>query len=405
VGTAPAGEGLRGPLRGIRVLELGQLIAAPVATRLLAEFGAEVIKVEPPAGGDPLRAWGETADGVPLWWKVQARNKRLVTADLRRPEGRSLVLRLVPHCDVLVENFRPGRLAAWGMDDATLRELRPDLVIVHISGYGQSGPYRDRPGFGNVAESMGGLRYVTGEPDGPPLRTGVSLGDEVAALHAVIGALLGLLGRERDGAGETVDVALTEAVFSLLESMIPEYRHLGRVRERTGNRLLNAAPSGVYRSRDGRWLAIGGNGDSIFARLCQVLGHPELPSDERFRDNRGRVRHAAELDALIGAWVGERDADEVLERLTAAGVPAGPVYSVADIAADPQFAAREMILGVPDPDLGVVWMPGIAPKLARQPGAVAWAGGGLGADNEAVYGGLLGLSAEELRQLAERGVI
>jgi formyl-CoA transferase len=382
------------PLAGIRVLELGQLIAAPVATRILADFGAEVIKVEPPGTGDPLRGWG-AGDSTSLWWRYQSRGKRLVTADLRQPAGRDLVRRLASHCDVLVENFRPGRLAEWGLGDDELRAARPDMVIVHVSGFGQTGPYRDRPGFGNVAESMGGLRYITGDPGGPPMRVGVSLGDELAALHAVIGVLLGLRARP-----ETVDVALTESVFSVLENTLAEYKHLGMVRERTGNMLLNAAPSGVYRTADGRWLAIGGNGDSIFRRLCHAMGRQDLAADPGLADNRGRMARAAELDEVLSRWVAAHTLGEAMAVLGEAQVPAGPVYSIADIAADPQFQARDMIVEVDG-----FHMPGVVPRLAEHAGRIAWAGGELGRDNGEVYGRLLGLSADEIDALTRRGVI
>lgn len=380
------------PLSGIRVLELGQLIAAPVATRILADFGAEVVKVEPPGSGDPLRTWGA---GDSLWWRHQSRGKRLVTADLRQEAGRDLVRRLVAHCDVLVENFRPGRLAEWGLGDDDLRPVRRDLVIVHVSGYGQTGPYRTRPGFGNIAESMGGLRYLSGEPDGPPMRVGVSLGDEIAALHAVIGVLLGLRARP-----ETVDVALTESVFSVLENTLTEYVHLGVVRERTGNVLLNAAPSGVYETADHRWLAIGGNGDSIFRRLCRAIGRDDLASDPGLADNRGRMARVGELNAVLAGWVGAHPLDEAMAVLEGADVPAGPVYSIADIAADPQSRARDMIM-----EVGGFAMPGVVPRLSEHPGRVAWAGMALGAHNAEVYGQLLGIGADELAGLARQGVI
>ncbi|HVB10886.1 MAG TPA: CoA transferase [Bacillota bacterium] len=380
------------PLSGIRVLELGQLIAAPVATRILADFGADVVKVEPPGSGDPLRSWGR---GDQLWWRYQSRGKRLVTADLRQEAGRDLVRRLIAHCDVLVENFRTGRLADWGLGDDELRVLRPDLVIAHISGYGQTGPYRDRPGFGNIAESMGGLRYITGEPDGPPMRVGISLGDEVAALHAVIGVLLGLRARP-----ETVDVALTESVFSLLENTLAEWRHLGVVRERTGNVLLNAAPSGVYEAADHRWLAIGGNGDSIFRRLCHAIGRTDLAEDPSLADNRGRMARVDELNQVLAGWVGAHTVDEAMAVLEAAEVPAGPVSSIADIDSDPQLRARDMIMAVEG-----YAMPGIVPRLAEHPGHVGWAGGEVGAHNAEIYGQLLGLGRDELAALAAKGVI
>jgi formyl-CoA transferase len=309
--------------------------------------------------------------------------------------GRDLVRGLIPHCDVLVENFRPGRLAEWRLGDDDLRALRPDLVIVHVSGYGQSGPYRDRPGFGNIAESIGGLRYITGDPEGPPMRVGISLGDELAALQAVIGLLLGLRARP-----ETVDVALTESVFSVLENTLTEYRHLGVIRERTGNLQLNAAPSGVYKTADGHWLAIGGNGDSIFRRLCHAIGRDDLGRDPTLADNRGRLVRARELDLVLRDWVAGQALNDAMAALEAAQVPAGPVASIADIATDPQFQARDMIIEVDG-----FAMPGIVPRLGGHPGQVRWAGAPLGAHNAEVYGELLGLKEDGLAALAREGVI
>jgi crotonobetainyl-CoA:carnitine CoA-transferase CaiB-like acyl-CoA transferase len=401
-----------GPLAGVRVLELGNFVAAPMAARILADFGAEVVKVEPPDRGDELRAWGTripTTDGATIsaWWLSMARNKRLVTLDLRQPAGRDLALRLAARCDIVIENFRPGRLEAWDLGPERLHAANPRLVLIRISGFGQTGPYRERAGYGNVGEAMGGLRYVTGYADRPPVRVQISLGDALAAQQAVMGGLMALRHAERTGRGQVVDVAIAESVFAMTEAMLTEYLHAGVVRERSGNIIERAAPSNVYRTADGHWMAISANGENVFPRLATAMGRPDLAADERFRNNPARVAHVDELDALIGAWVGARARDEVQRILDAAGVPAGPVYSVADIAADPQFQAREMITRVPDervPD-GTVAMPGIVPALSATPGTIIHSGRQLGADNAAVYGDLLGIGAEEIAALRARGVI
>jgi crotonobetainyl-CoA:carnitine CoA-transferase CaiB-like acyl-CoA transferase len=399
------------PLAGVRVLELGSFVAAPLATRMLADFGAEVIKIEAPGRGDELRAWGTmipTRTGrISAWWLTQARNKRLITLDLRQPAGQALALQLARRCDVVVENFRPGRLEAWGLGWEPLSAANPRLVLVRISGFGQTGPYHQRGGYGNVGESMGGLRYVTGFPDRPPVRIGISLGDALAAQQAAFGALLALRARERDGRGQVVDVAITEAVFAMTESMLTEYAHAGIVRERMGNTMARAAPSNVYQTEDGRWLALSANGENVFRRLCQALGQPELADDPRFQNNQARIAHQAALDELLGAWLAARPLAEAQALLDAAGVPAGPVMSVSDIAADPQYQARGMIARVPDERMpeGALTMPGVVPRLAATPGALRHGGGELGADNHAVYSELLGLSAAEIERLAAAGVI
>ncbi len=390
----------RGPLAGVRVIELGSFVAAPAAARILADFGADVIKVEAPGAGDELRQWGElvpTTDGaISAWWLLLARNKRLVTLDLRSADGQALALRLIAHSQIVIENFRPGRLEEWGLSEERMRAVNPAVVLVRISGYGQTGPARDRAGYGNVSEAMGGLRYVTGFPDRPPVRVGVSLGDMLAAQQAALGALLALRVAERAGVGQVVDVALTESVFAMTEGMLTEYAHKGVVRERTGNKLLRAAPSNVYRTGDGRWIAISGNGENVFRRLARAMGQPELASDPRFTDNRARIAHDDELDAIIEAWTASRPLAEAQAALDAAGVPAGPVMSIADIAADPQFQARGMIARTPDARFagGEVVMPGVVPRLTVTPGAIRHAGGELAADNDAVFGDLLGLDAD-----------
>lgn len=400
----PAGP-LAGPLAGVRVLELGSLIAGPFCGRVLADFGAEVLKIEPPGVGDPLRTWSFVTEHGSLWAMTQSRNKKSVSVDLRTPEGREIVRRLALECQVIIENFRPGRMEEWGLGFEDLAKENPALVMVRISGFGQTGPYSRRPGFGNIAEAMGGIRYITGWPDRPPLRVGLSIGDSIAALYATIGTLMALRVAEQTGRGQVVDVALTESVFSMLESIVPEYGYDGRVRERTGNLLGGSAPSNTYPTKDGRWLAIGANGDGIFKRFTAAIGQPELAADPRFSTNQARRANVAELDALIAEWTSARTLDEAMAVLEQADVPAGPVYSVKDIADDPQYQAREMLVDLPDPRLGHILMPGVVPKLSRTPGAVRAPGPDLGADTAAVLGELLGLDEAALADLRARNVI
>ncbi|PIX75597.1 MAG: formyl-CoA transferase, partial [Rhodocyclales bacterium CG_4_10_14_3_um_filter_68_10] len=335
------------PLAGVRVLELGQFIAGPFTGKFFAEFGAEVVKIEPPGQGDPLRKWRMLAGDTSLWWSVQARGKKSVTADLRTAEGQEIARRLASRADILIENFRPGTLEKWNLGYESLAEANPGLVMVRLSGFGQSGPYRDAPGFGAVGESMGGLRYVTGFPDRPPVRLNLSIGDSLAALHGVIGALMALRQREvRGGRGQVVDVALYEAVFNMMESTLPEYDRYGVVRNRTGTNLTGIVPSNTYPSRDGRHVVIAANADSIFKRLMNAMGRRDLAEDPELAGNEGRARRAAELDEAIGAWAAGLDAQELKRRLDEAGVPNGPIYSIADIVADPHYAARGMIESV-----------------------------------------------------------
>ena len=383
-----------GALDGLVVLDLATFIAAPMCATLLGEFGAEVIKVEQPGVGDDLRRLGRQADGVSLWWLSDARNKKSITCNLRDPDGQRLVRRLCRRVDVVAENFRPGTLERWGLGYEALRAENPGLVMVRISAFGQTGPYRERPGFGNIAESMGGIRYITGWPDRPPLRVGLSLGDGIAGLYATIGALVAIVEARESGRGQVVDVALSESVFSMLESIAPEHGYDGRVRERTGNVLNGAAPSNTYLTADKHWLAVGGNGDGIFRRLCQGMGRPDLAEDPRYSSNQGRREHVEELDRIIGGWIAERTLDEAMEMLTAHDVPAGPVYSIADIAADPQYQARQMLVDVPDERVGHVLMPGVVPRLSRTPGAIRWPGPDLGAHTQEVL--------EELSASADR---
>ena len=397
------------PLEGLRVLELGSLIAGSFATRIMAEFGAEVIKVERPGTGDPLRTWRYVDPRIrtSLWWALQSRNKKLVTLNLSHPDGLVLVKRLAGKSDILLENFRPGTLEKLGLGWEALHALNPQLILVRLSGYGQTGPYRDKPGFANIGEAMGGIRYITGEPDRPPVRAGISLGDSVASLYAVIGALMAVHARDvqHRGEGQIVDVALYEAVFSLMESMVPEYDVAGIIRERTGASLPGIAPSNSYCSSDGFYVAIGGNSDAIFKRLMKVIGRPELGEDPRYRTNADRAERAEELDTLINAWTQQRPLKEILQILDEARVPAGAIYSVTEIMHDEQYRAREMILETEIKGIGSVKIPGLVPKLSATPGRVEWYGGSLGAHNADIYRGLLGLSTKELERLSGEGVI
>lgn len=397
----------RGPLSGLKVLELGSLLAGPYAARLLAEYGAEVIKVEPPDGGDPLRVWRVVHEGTSLWWYSQSRNKRCITLDLSKPRGQELARRLAARADVLVENFRPGTLERWGLGWDDLHRLNPRLVMVRISGYGQTGPLRDKPGFASIAESMAGLRYITGYPDLPPVRVGVSIGDSIAGLFAVIGALGAIYNRDvlATGEGQMVDVALYEAVFALMESMLSEYDFAGIVRERSGAAMPGITPSNTYPCRDGKYVIIGGNSDSIFRRLMEAVGRPDVAADPRFADNAGRSRQGDYLDGLITDWTSQHTLEECVSTLDAASVPVGPIFSIADIVRDPQYAARGTIEEVDAPGIGKLKVPGIVPQFSGTPPSTAWPGPPLGAHNAEVYQGILGLSESELAELKVEGVI
>lgn len=391
-------------LAGLKVLELGQLIAGPFAAKTLADFGAEVIKVEPPAGGDPLRRWRLLKDGTSVWWQVQSRNKRSLALDLRTPEGQDVVRRLAAEADVLIENFRPGALEEWNLDPAALLEANPRLVVLRISGYGQTGPYRGRPGFGVVAEAMGGMRHLTAEPGRVPVRVGVSIGDTLAALHGVIGILLALQHRHASGRGQVIDVALYEAVFNCMESLLPEYSAFGVVREAAGSALPGIAPSNAYRCRDGGYALVAGNGDSIFRRLMTLIGREDLANDPALADNTGRVARVAEIDAVIGAWTAERTVDEVLAALESAAVPAGRIYTVADIAADPHYRARGMLESVEMADGSTLAVPGICPKLSATPGGHRRNAPALGQDSGAVLREI-GLTEAQIDALRARGIV
>jgi formyl-CoA transferase len=400
-----------GALSGIRVLELGNYVAAPSAARVLADFGAEVIKVEQPGVGDQVRRWRLFRGQTSMMWRTLGRNKKSITIDIRTPEGQELIRRLAAHADVLIENYRPGKLESWNLSTTALREHNPQLIIVRISGYGQTGPHRDQPGFGGVAEAMGGLRYVTGYPDRAPTRVGVSIGDTLAGLYGVIGALMGLLAREqgRAATGETVDVALTEAVLSVMESTVPDYSAYGEVRERTGNLIKGVAPSNTYPCADRQWVVIGGNTDAVFLRLMDLIGRRDLGEAERFRDNTGRAAHAAYLDEAIAAWTSTKSLAEALAALQQALVPAGPIYAAPDIAEDAQFRARNMILkldvevepGSTEP----VLFPGVVPLLEHRPGRVGWLGPELGEHTDEVLTKMLQLTEEQVSDLRARKVV
>ena len=394
------------PLEGLRVLELGQLLAGPFAGVLLAWFGADVIKVEPPDGGDPLRTWRQMHHGTALWWYSLARNKRCITANLREPEGRDLVRRLVTHCDVVIENFRPGRMEEWGLGFDDLKAINPRVLMARISGYGQTGPYAPKPGYASVAEGYGGLRYLTGFPDRPPARANLSLGDSIAGLHAALGILTAIYHRDvRGGKGQVIDVAIFEGILNLMESVVPEFATYGHVRERHGSKVTGIVPSNSYQCADDKFIIIGGNGDSIFKRLMIAAGRPDLAEDPRVARNDGRVKHEHEIDEAITAWTRAHPFDEVLEALEKAGVPAGPIYSVADQMKDPHFRARGLFEDVTLPDGEKVTVTTFAPQLSATPGGTEWAGPPLGAHNDEVYGGLLGLSDDERASLRARGII
>ncbi|NLZ40199.1 MAG: CoA transferase [Comamonadaceae bacterium] len=391
-------------LAGLRVVEMGQLIAGPFAAKTLGDFGAEIVKIEPPAGGDPLRGWRLLQEGTSVWWQVQSRNKRSLALDLRRPEGQAVARRLVARADVLIENFRPGTLEGWGMGYEELARDNPGLVMLRISGYGQSGPYRDRPGFGAIAEAMGGLRHLTGESGRVPVRCGVSIGDTLAALHGTIGVLTALYHRKVNGGrGQVIDMALHEAVFNCMESLVPEYSAFGAVREPAGSALPGIAPSNAYRCTDGVVL-VSGNGDSIFRRLMQAIGRADLAQDPALAHNAGRVARVEEIDGAIGAWTAARSVAEVLDALAAASVPAGRVYTARDIAADPHYRARAMLLEQTTRDGRRLEVPGIVPKLLGTPGRLRHAAPRLGEDSDAVLREL-GCSDEEIARLRAGGVV
>lgn len=393
-----------GPLQGLKVIELGQLIAGPFAAKTLADFGAEVIKIEPPGTGDPLRQWRLVKDGTSVWWQVQSRNKRSVALDLRKPEAQEIVRKLAQEADVLIENFRPGAMEGWGLGPEVLLSLNPRLIMLRVSGYGQTGPYRDRPGFGVVGEAMSGLRHLTGEPGRVPVRVGVSIGDTLAALHGVIGILMALHHRHTSGKGQVIDVALYEAVFNCMESLLPEYDAFGAVRGPAGSALPGIAPTNAYRCADGAYALVAGNGDSIFKRLMHCIGRPDLADDPELGSNAGRVKRVAELDAAIGAWTAQHSVEAVLDALARAEVPSGKIYTVADIAADPHYAARGMLEKITLDDGSPLTVPGFVPKLSATPGGHVRNAPRLGQDTDAVLREV-GLSQTQIAELRARGVV
>jgi formyl-CoA transferase len=392
-----------GALSGLKVVELGQLIAGPFAAKTLADFGADVIKIEPPGTGDPLRQWRLLKEGTSVWWQVQSRNKRSLALDLRQAEAQGIVRQLATEVDVLIENFRPGAMEAWGLGSDVLLKLNPGLIMLRISGYGQTGPYKDKPGFGVVAEAMGGLRHLSGEPGRLPVRVGVSMGDTLASLHGVVGILMALYEKQKSGLGQVIDVALYEAVFNCMESLLPEFSEFGAVRGPAGSALPGIAPTNAYLCKDGCAL-IAGNGDSIFKRLMTAIGREDLGADPSLGSNAGRVKRVEELDAAIGAWTARLSVVEVLEALDAAAVPAGRIYTIEDIASDPHYLARGMLAEVQMNDGTLLKVPGMVPKLSRTPGAHRRNAPHLGQDTDAVLTEL-GISAEQIQAMRQRGIV
>ena len=393
-----------GPLAGLKVLELGQLIAGPFAAKTLADFGADVLKIETPGAGDPLRKWRLLKDGTSVWWQVQSRNKRSLALDLKQPEAQEIVRKLASESDVLIENFRPGAMEGWGLGPDVLQALNPRLIMLRISGYGQTGPYRDRPGFGVVAEAMGGLRHLTAEPGRVPVRVGVSIGDTLAALHGLIGILMALHHRSGSGVGQVIDVALYEAVFNCMESLLPEYSAFGAIRGPGGSALPGIAPSNAYLCNDGGYALIAGNGDSIYKRLMNTIGRNELGNDPALKDNAGRVARIEEIDHAIGLWTAQRSVTEVLAALDAASVPAGRIYTIADIAADPHYQARGMLQSVQMSDGSTLTVPGVVPKLSVTPGSQRRNAPALGQDTDEVLRGI-GLNAAQIQALKDKGIV
>jgi formyl-CoA transferase len=394
------------PLQDLRVLELGTLLAGPFTGRMLGDFGAEIIKVEPPGKSDPMRDWGKAKDGIGLWWPIQSRNKKSITLNLREEGGQSILKELVKDCDVIIENFRPGTMEKWNLSYETLSEINPKIIMVRTSGFGQTGPYKNRAGFGSVGEAMGGLRNVTGFTDRPPSRIGVSIGDTLAALFATIGCLVALHERERSGRGQVVDTALYESVFSIMESIIPDYLLAGYIRERMGNILPGVAPSNIYFTQDKTYIVIGANADGVFRRLCEAMEQPELADDPRFSTHHARGENMKLLDSMIEEWTKTMPAKEALAILEEKGVPSGLIYTAKDIVEDPQYQEREMIIKVEHPQLGEFPMPGVVPKLSRTPGKVKHVGPDvMGKHNVEVYQELLGFDDEKLKELQEKRII
>ena len=393
-----------GPLADLKVIEMGQLIAGPFAAKTLADFGAEVIKIESPKSGDPLRVWRVMHEGTSLWWQVQSRNKKSLSLDLRQKEGQDIVRELIKTADVLIENFRPGTLESWGMGPEELLNINPRLIVLRISGYGQTGPYKDKPGFGVIAEAMGGMRHLTAEPGRVPVRVGISIGDTLAALHGVIGILMSLHERNRSGKGQVIDVALYEAVFNCMESLLPEFSLKGIVREAAGSALPGIAPTTAYRCKDNAYALIAGNGDSIYKRLMHAIDRDDLGQDPDLSDNTGRVRRVNEIDQAISDWSATLSVDEVLKVLDAAQVPAGKIYNIADISKDPHYIARGMIEKLTLRDGSQLDVPGVVPKLSRTPGHRPKLAPELGEDTHATLKSI-GISDEQIKILLDKGIV
>jgi crotonobetainyl-CoA:carnitine CoA-transferase CaiB-like acyl-CoA transferase len=400
----------RPTLDGMRVLEIGHFVAAPFCTRLLADLGADIVKIEP-LNGDPVRQWGEQIDGRSLWWSIHGRNKRSLALDLKAPEAREIVLRLVAQSDALVENFRPGQLAKLGLGDDVLREARPELVIAHVSGYGQTGPWRDRAAFGVIGEAIGGLRHLTNHPPGtfglPPVRVGVSIGDSIAGLYAAFGIMSAVWQRDRaagDGRGRSLDVALTESVFSMMEAMLPEYGKLGKIKQPTGGGIATAAPSNAYPTADGSFVLIAANSEPLFAALVALMERPELAADPAYTGNRARVENSQDLDALIGGWTMSMSAGELQDRLDKAGIPSSKAYTAADAAEDPQYRHRGMVREIEDPVLGTVLHSGIVPHVPQSPGEIRWPGPDIGQHSDEILASI-GYQVAKIADLRDRAVI
>jgi formyl-CoA transferase len=396
-------ESLMSALSGLKVIELGQLIAGPFAAKTLSDFGAEVIKIEPPGSGDPLRQWRLLKDGTSVWWQVQSRNKRSLALDLKQAEAQDIVRKLAAEADVLIENFRPGAMESWGLGPEVLQQLNPGLIMLRISGYGQTGPYKDKPGFGVVAEAMGGMRHLSGEPGRLPVRVGISIGDTLASLHGVIGILMALHEKQKSGLGQVIDVALYEAVFNCMESLLPEFSEFGAVRGPAGSALPGIAPTNAYLCKDGCAL-IAGNGDSIFKRLMATIGREDLGQDSELTTNTGRVKRVEELDLAIGQWTAQLTVEEVLTALDAAAVPAGRIYTIQDIANDPHYLARGMLAEVEMSDGSRLKVPGMVPKLSRTPGLHRRNAPNLGQDTDAVLAEL-GITPEQIQAMRQKGIV
>ena len=392
------------PLANLKVIEMGQRFAGPFAAKTLGDFGADVIKIEAPIVGDALRKWRLLKDGTSVWWQVQSRNKRSLSLDLKLVEAQEIIRSLVKEADILIENFRPGTLESWGLDPQDLLQINPKLIVLRISGYGQTGPYRDKPGFGVVAEAMGGLRHLTAEPGRTPVRVGISIGDTLAALHGVIGILLALQERHSSGKGQVIDIALYEAVFNCMESLLPEYSAFGEVREAAGSALPGIAPSNAYQCQDGRYVLIAGNGDSIFKRLMQVIGREDLAKDAELGSNDGRVKRVSELDQAIGIWASQMTAEQVLEALDQASVPAGKIFTIEDIAKDPHYHARGIIETIKMKDGSALQVPGIVPKLSRTPGSIKSLAPEVGEQTDQILSEI-GLTIQQIAALKDKGIV